>query len=562
MRDQRLALHPRGRLLAVLVLLAAFFVIAPPQTALADTTFSLTTPSSNGNFPANVAVGDLNGDGILDFAIPDQLSAYIAILLGNGDGTFHNGTSVSFPLVNFAYLADVNGDGKLDLINLTSQVSGGNVTKINARLGNGDGTFSGTTKTTTSPFFTTSAAFADLNGDGIPDALLTDPFNNQARVLKGVGDGTFTASTIVPSGGANPYAAFLIDLDSDQRRDIVLGNSVGGNVAVFRNTGNDGSGNPQFSPAVGSPYAVGGSPTAISAGFLTGGANPDLVVAQTPATNPTTTPGSLTTLLNNGAGGFTVGTSVPIGVLPGGVTVASLTGSGKADAVVFNYPAMPGGLGSASVYAGNGDGTFVATPVATIPTGHGPKSLAVGDFNRDGKPDVVVTNADDNTLTVAKNTTTPFPHLKPSLFDIFPPRGLRSGGTTLTIKGAGFQPGAAVRLITGGPTQGLNGLNVVISPDGTTITCTTPNFTGTTVPIVGIEVVNPDGGTTRDNPDIGQANIYRLIDPPAPLPPPPPANPPIPNVKPVTIPSRDLEVACNVTPCTPTLLPVKRPESG
>lgn len=267
MSSRRAFMGPCMRLLAVLTLLAAFFVIAPPQTARADPiiTFAIATPGSNGTFPDNMTIADFNGDGTPDIGIADQLSANIAIFLGNGDGTFHVGTSVPFPLVNFVYTADVNGDGKPDLIDVTSRiVSGGYETTVYVRTGNGDGSFSTTTKTTTLPFFTNKVVFADFNGDGTVDATLDDLFGNKIWFIKGIGDGTFAPPTSLPSGGTNPFDVIVSDVNGDGKPDIVVANSVSQNIAAFFNTGNDGSGNPQFTPAAGSPYSLATGMTPVS----------------------------------------------------------------------------------------------------------------------------------------------------------------------------------------------------------------------------------------------------------------------------------------------------------
>ena len=102
-------------------------------------------------------MADLNGDGKLDLAIGNQGSGTASILLGNGDGTFRTHVDYLAPDSGGAGVADFNQDGKLDLI------LAGNV--IDILLGNGDGTFQAPL------FFTTGSRpwgslTADFNGDG------------------------------------------------------------------------------------------------------------------------------------------------------------------------------------------------------------------------------------------------------------------------------------------------------------------------------------------------------------------------------------------------------------
>jgi Bacterial Ig-like domain (group 3)/FG-GAP-like repeat len=129
------------------------------------------------SFPTSFAVGDVNGDGKLDLLalgdIEDQ-GAFYGLLLGNGDGTFQavrntSASGISGPTI---YLADMNNDGKLDIVSSNA-----------VELGNGDGTFQ-------SPiyanfFWNTSFVVGDFNNDGKLDrAFATD------QLLIYLGDGT------------------------------------------------------------------------------------------------------------------------------------------------------------------------------------------------------------------------------------------------------------------------------------------------------------------------------------------------------------------------------------
>src|SRR5207248_11127633 len=95
---------------------------------------------SGGNIPEYIAEGDFNGDGKLDVAVAHFYSNDVTLLLGNGDGTFQPAQVVQ-TFASDMYLipvavGDVNGDGKLDLI--TASVGNAMVAVM---LGNGDGTF-------------------------------------------------------------------------------------------------------------------------------------------------------------------------------------------------------------------------------------------------------------------------------------------------------------------------------------------------------------------------------------------------------------------------------------
>jgi hypothetical protein len=138
------------------------------------------SPIPVGPQPTFVAAGDFNGDGHPDLAV--LLNNQVAILLGRGDGTFTPapGSPISVPAASGSLaLADFNGDGKLDLAVIASVGNGG----VDVFLGNGDGTF---TPQAGSPFTTGTnpgfVAAADVNGDGKPD-LVTVNFSNTLSVL-------------------------------------------------------------------------------------------------------------------------------------------------------------------------------------------------------------------------------------------------------------------------------------------------------------------------------------------------------------------------------------------
>jgi hypothetical protein len=151
-----------------------------------------------GNFSVlAMATGDFSGDGKLDIAAAAGGASFnyftsgaLQILLGNGDGTFKNappiqvGSPAATPVSLAA--ADVNGDGKLDLV---AVVEDADLTpSVVVLLGNGDGTFRQLPAITTIDYPDTAIAIADLNGDGIPDLIAAA---SESAYLLGNGDGTF-----------------------------------------------------------------------------------------------------------------------------------------------------------------------------------------------------------------------------------------------------------------------------------------------------------------------------------------------------------------------------------
>src|SRR3989454_11466386 len=90
---------------------------------------------------------------------------------------------------------------------------------------------------------------------------------------------------------------------------------------------------------------------------------------------------------------FTAPRDFGVGFNPASVAVGDFNGDGKRDLAVANYNSS-----TVSVLLGNGNGTF--QPAVTLAVGANPLAVAVGDFNRDGKLDLVVANAGAGTVSV------------------------------------------------------------------------------------------------------------------------------------------------------------------
>jgi Bacterial Ig-like domain (group 3)/FG-GAP-like repeat len=226
-------------------------------TGNGDGTFNSPTvsyPTGTAASALGLVVGDFNGDGKPDLAVVNNYStgtADVAVLIGNGDGTFQAPVNypIAAPATNIT-TADLNGDNKLDLIVPLSGTSSAPGTTVAVLLGNGDGTFAAPQSVAlgfNNPFY---AAVGDLNGDGIPDLAVTiqdqiTPTNQGIAVALGNGDGTFKAPTLLPAtlqntGFAAPLPAYIktVDLDLDGHLDLIYTNSGYGTVVVAYGQGN------------------------------------------------------------------------------------------------------------------------------------------------------------------------------------------------------------------------------------------------------------------------------------------------------------------------------------
>jgi len=189
-----------------------------------------------------LAVGDFNGDGKPDLLIQEPAyssSLTGALLLGNGDGTFQAGATWNLgppltyglaPPQTFA-VGDLNGDGKLDF----ASSSNGYATAI--YFGNGNGTF---TQPPNSVFYVGNSGVvtADFNGDGLPDlAAISD--TNEVSVLLNIGGGNFEYwENLPPQSALSSVPSFAVgDFNGDGKPDLAVSGTAANSVGIFLGNG-------------------------------------------------------------------------------------------------------------------------------------------------------------------------------------------------------------------------------------------------------------------------------------------------------------------------------------
>lgn len=333
-------------------------------------TFQAERDFSAGGVPSAVAVLDLNNDGTLDLALANRASnsviggtpGIVSVLLGNGDGTFN--TPANYPsgpnIVGIA-AGDVTGDKIPDLV-----VSHSFSPTITTLKGNGDGTFQTEQQLSTdSSLGSAYLELIDLNNDGKLDLLMSSVFNSGAAVLMGNGDGTFQAPEVYATGN-QPYFFAISDVNGDENIDIGMVDSSGNYITILLGNG-DGTFSPRRNlPLANSQSSVG---SAVIADF-DGDGKPDIVIS---------TQSELAVLLGNGSGTF----KQPL--ITGTTQASSLSSTSAAD---FNHDGHADLMvGGTTLLLGHGDGTF-GTPVQ-VNSDSSIRSFIVGDFNGDGYPDVV-----------------------------------------------------------------------------------------------------------------------------------------------------------------------------
>jgi hypothetical protein len=259
--------------------------------------------------------------------------------------------------------ADVNRDGKIDLVVLSSESK-----KISILLGNGDGTFQSATQFPTgSDSPPQSLVLGDFNRDGNPDVAVTDL--GTVSILLGNGDGTFQ-TPLKASAGSGPQYIVTGDFNHDDKLDLAVTSNGGSTVSILL-----GNGDGTFQTPI--PYAAGPGPARLITADLNGDGNLDLAVISRAAF-------SVSILLGKSDGTFQPPVAYTVGSsnsLLFALAAGDLDGDGKLDLEISDE------TGSVEVLFGNGDGTFKPQVVyGTAPVG----AIVAGDFNNDGRLDLAV----------------------------------------------------------------------------------------------------------------------------------------------------------------------------
>src|ERR1039458_9620033 len=396
-----------------------------------DGTYQTPVSYATGQDMESVVLGDVNGDGKLDILAVSECNSdcsagAVNVLLGNGDGTFQPAVAYNTGALdaNFLAVADANGDGKLDLLVINvcasnDSCSGG---VLSVLLGNGDGTFQTAVNYGSGGESPQGIAAADVNGDGKIDIVVVNECTNNgdcssglASVLLGNGDGSFQNAVNFNSGGVDAGSVVIKDVNGDGHADLLVANRcnnssdcTSGAVGVLL-----GNGDGTFQTAV--QYASGGQ-YAQSLGVvdLNADGKLDLVVSnECQSYSSCQNGGSTSVLLGNGDGTFQLSASYASGSNNFGelmeqqaaasILLGDVNGDGKPDVLVTNScannnnPFFCNGTGSPSVLLGYGDGTLQAGVIYSS-AGYDAYGLATADVNGDGKPDIIVANecADPN----------------------------------------------------------------------------------------------------------------------------------------------------------------------
>ena len=359
--------------------------------------FVLTSSPEVGNNPHCVIATDVNGDGNVDLICVNAGAVInpgntLSLLTNNGSEVFGSNATYTVGSAPYSVIAaDVNGDGKLDLISANHYDK-----TLSVLTNNGSGGF-GSNATCSVGNYPSSVVAADVNGDGHLDLICANsggrsPTDSTLSVLTNNGSGSF-GSNATYAVGLVPVSVVAADVNHDGHMDLICANSRGSSLSVLTN---DGSGGFVLASTLATPQ-----PNSVAVADVNDDGYVDLICANEGY-------GTLSVFTNNGYGGFTIASTNNVGFDPQSVIVADVNGDGHMDLVCANLGIyLPGNIlvngNTLSVLTNDGSGGFVlaSTPFLDV----GSASVTVADVNGDGKVDLISANY-VSTLSVLINVPT------------------------------------------------------------------------------------------------------------------------------------------------------------
>jgi len=352
-----------------------------------------------GVFSSSVAFSDVDNDGDLDVLITGQINSIhkrAKLYQNDGEGNYSEVFNMPFDGVSNSAIAfaDVDGDGDQDVLITGLNPYNQKIAKLYQN--DGIGNFSEVIGTPFEGVDIGSVAFSDVDGDGDQDLLLTG-FNasNQrtAKLYQNDGNGNYSEVIGTSFEGVYDSSIAFSDVDGDGDQDVLITGRRTTNQRVAKLYQNDGSGN--FSEVLGTPF-LGVSNSSIAFSDIDGDGDQDLLI-----TGRHSSVQRVTRLYQNDGNGIfneVIGTPF-IGVTESSIAFTDVDGDGDQDVLITGEYSSD--LSIAILYENDGNGNF--TEALEMPfDGVSESSIAFSDVDGDGFQDVLITGQNNSDEIISK----------------------------------------------------------------------------------------------------------------------------------------------------------------
>ncbi|MEO6851809.1 MAG: FG-GAP-like repeat-containing protein, partial [Mucilaginibacter sp.] len=378
----------------------SFIVTFNPSAAVNAQTFGNKIDFTTGAGGTGSIVKDLDGDGKNDVITTNGGQRNISILRNtSSSGAVSFAQGITFPITAYPLCVasgDLDGDGKPDIVVTDFGTGRVNVFLNNSTVNNISLIQQTPLQTGSNPF---GISIADFDGDGRPDIVVANEYNSLAaisvyrNITTSVGSVSFAPKIDLPAG-LYPRELTTADIDNDGKPDIIVANQAGISISVFRNT--SANGNISFAPKFDLAAQAGSSPESVAVGDFNSDGKLDIAVANN------NSPGFVSIFENSSvpaALAFQPRQDFATGNYPYSIASGDVDGDGKPDIVVSDD-----NDNTVSVLINSSSGnTIVLKPHIDYATGNYPQSANIADVNGDGKPDIITGNDNANTVSVLLN---------------------------------------------------------------------------------------------------------------------------------------------------------------